>query len=124
MDKTELNIVIDELETQHDLTVADFQGVVQALHYLLPDDAAEGAHLAERLNATDDAILVADHAFPNWNVHIRGRTNDKDGHWRCTLRETDSSDSDAYIGTGKSPVLSQAVLAAVMRLAMAVHNDD
>ncbi len=124
MDKTELNIVIDELETQHDLTVADFEGVVQALHHLLPDDVAEGANLAERLNATDDAILVADHAFPNWNVHIRGRTNDKDGHWRCTLRETDSSDSDAYIGTGKSSVLSQAVLAAVMRLAMAVHNDD
>lgn len=124
MDKTELNIVIKELETQHDLTVADFEGVVQALHYLLPDDVAVGANLAQRLNMTDDAMLIADHAFPNWTVHIRGRTNDKDGHWRCTLRENDSRDSDAYIGTGKSPILSQAILAAVMRLAIATHHDD
>lgn len=124
MDKTELNIVIKELETQHDLTVADFEGVVQALHYLLPDDVAVGANLAQRLNMTDDAMLIADHAFPNWTVHIRGRTNDKDGHWRCTLRENDSRDSDAYIGTGKSAILSQAILAAVMRLAIATHHDD
>lgn len=124
MDKTELNIVIKELETQHDLTVADFEGVVQALHYLLPDDVAVGANLAQRLNMTDDAMLIADHAFPNWTVHIRGRTNDKDGHWRCTLRENDSRDSDAYIGTGKSPILSQAILAAVMRLAISTHHDD
>jgi hypothetical protein len=124
MDRTELNTVIEELETQHDLTVADFEGVVQAMHYLLPDDVATGANLAQRLNVTDDAMLVADHAFPNWNVHIRGRTNDKDGHWRCTLRENDSRDTDAYIGTGKSPVLSQAILAAIMRLAIAMHHDD
>ena len=124
MDKTQLNFVIDELESRHDLTVADFERVVQAMHHILPDDVATGSNLAQRLNVTDDAMLIADHAFPNWNVHIRGRTNDKDGHWRCTLRENDSRDSDAYIGTGRSAVLSQAILAAVMRLAMATHHDD
>ena len=124
MDKTELDVVIDRLETQHDLTVAEFEGVVRALHYLLPDDVAVGANLAQRLNATDHAMLIADHVFPNWAVHIRGRTNDRDGHWRCTLRENDRRDSDAYIGSGKSPVLSQAILAAIMRLAMLTHRDD
>jgi hypothetical protein len=34
------------------------------------------------------------------------------------LRENDSRDSDAAIGIGRSPVLGQAILAAVMRLAM------
>ncbi|MEH6738556.1 MAG: hypothetical protein V7695_08425 [Sulfitobacter sp.] len=124
MDKTQLNVVINELETQHDLTVADFETVVQAMHHILPDDVAVGADLAQRLNSTDDAMLIADHAFPNWYVHIRGRTNDKDGHWTCTLREKDGRDSDAYIGTGISPILSQAILAAVMRLGMATHRDD
>lgn len=123
MDKKQLNVVIDELETQHDLTVADFDTVVKAMHYILPDDVAVGSNLAQRLNASDDAILIADHAFPNWNVHIRGRANDKDGHWQCTLRENDTSDSDAYIGIGRSPVLSQAILAALMRLAIATHHD-
>lgn len=123
MDIEQLNTVIDMLETQHDLTVANFDEVVQAMHHILPDDVDIGLDLAARLNHTDDAILIADHAFPNWTVHIRGRTNQKDGHWRCTMRENDSRDSDAYIGTGKSPVLSQAILAAIMRLAMAVHRD-
>lgn len=124
MDKDQLKIVIDMLESQKNLTVADFDEVVQALHHVLPDEVAVGIGLAERLNHTDDAMLIADHAFPNWSVHIRGRTNEKDGHWRCTMRENDSRDSDAYIGSGKSPVLSQAILAAVMRLAMVLHRKD
>ena len=124
MENTELKVIIDQLETQRDLSVADFEGVVQAMHYLLPDDVAVGANLAQRLNATDDAMLIADHVFPNWVVHIRGRTNDHDGHWKCTLRENDSRDNDAYIGSGKSPILSQAILAAIIRLAMAMYDDN
>lgn len=123
MDKAQLNTVINMLETRHDLTVEDFEEVVQAMHHALPDDVAVGAGLALRLNNTDDAMLIADHAFPNWSVHLRGRANDKDGHWHCTLRENDSRDSDAYIGSAKSPVLSQAILAAVMRLAIAKHHN-
>lgn len=118
MDTKEFDVLLDQLETKSDMTVADFSAVVQALHYLLPDDVAAEAQLAGRLNETDDAMLIADHAFPNWSVNIHGRANDHDGHWRCTLREDDSRDSDKAIGIGRSPVLSQAVLAAVMRLAM------
>lgn len=118
MDKTELNKLVEQLETQHDMTVADFDGVAQALGYILPKVVPKAGNLAQHLNETDDAMHIADKAFPDWSVHIRGRTNDRDGHWTCTLRENDSRDADAYIGIGKSPVLSQAVLAAVFRLAM------
>lgn len=124
MEKNQIDTVIKKLETEHDLTVADFEKVVQAMHHIFPDDVAAGSNLALLLNSTDDAILVADHAFPNWNVHIRGRANDHDGHWRCTLRENDSRDSDAFIGMGRSPVLSQAILAAVIRLALVIHRHD
>lgn len=116
MKDPELDILIKALETEREISVADFDGVLHALSFLLP---AVKLPDAEHVNATDKAILIADDAYPNWSIHIRGRANDADGHWRCTLRESDSRDSDAAIGTGRSPVLGQAVLAAVMRLAMA-----
>lgn len=116
MKDPELDILIKELETDRDMSIADFDGVAHAIGFLLPDVALPGADL---LGTTDQAILIADDAYPNWSIHIRGRANDADGHWRCTLRESDSRDSDAAIGTGRSPVLGQAMLAAVIRLAMA-----
>lgn len=116
MKDPELDILIKELETEREMSIADFDGILHAIRFLLPEVTLPSA---DRIGTTDQAILVADEAYPNWSVHIRGRANDADGHWRCTLRESDSHDSDAAIGTGRSPVLGQAVLAAVIRLAMA-----
>jgi hypothetical protein len=115
MKDPELDILVKELETTRDMSIAAFDGVSRALGFLLP-----GMDLpnAEHIVLTDQAILIADDAYPNWSIHIRGRANDSDGHWQCTLRETDSRDSDAAIGIGRSPVLGQAILAAVIRLAM------
>lgn len=123
MKDPELSILIDELETQSDMSVADFEGVVHALSYLLPGKVSENA-TPQRIGTTDGAMLVADNAYPNWAVHIRGRANDRDGHWRCTLRENDGRDNDAAIGSGRSPILGQAVLAAVLRLSMVLKKDD
>lgn len=112
----ELDILIDGLESRPDMTDADFEGVVHALEFLVPGTVSEGLK-PQTVRTTDGALLVADDAYPNWSVHIHGRANDRDGHWRCTLRESDSRDNDAVIGQGRSPVLAQAVLAAVLRLA-------
>jgi hypothetical protein len=114
MKDPELDILIKELETVREISIADFDGVLHALAFLLPAVALPDA---SRIGTTDQAILIADEAYPNWSIHIRGRANDSDGHWRCTLRENDSRDSDAAIGTGRSPVLGQAILAALLRLA-------
>jgi hypothetical protein len=118
MKDPELDILINELESQTDLTMADYDGIAHALNYLLPDSVSDEATAPQRISTTDGAMLVADDAYPNWAVHIHGRANDRDGHWRCTLRESDIRDSDAAIGAGRSPVLSQAILAAVLRLSM------
>ena len=112
MKDPELDVLLKELETNAALSVAEFDGVIHALQFLLPKSDAVKGLTADYVGTTDHAMLVADNAYPNWSVHIRGRTNDKDGHWRCTLRETDSRDIDAAIGVGRSPVLAQAVLAA------------
>ncbi len=91
-------------------------------HILLPGKVSESA-TPQHISTTDGAMHVADDAYPNWSVHIRGRANDRDGHWHCTLRENDSRDNDAVIGLGRSPVLAQAILAAVLRLSMVLKND-
>ncbi len=122
MKNPELDLLIEELETRTDLTVADFDGVAHALTFLLPEAVGAEQNLAGHLGATDTAMHVADQSFPNWNVHIRGRANDKDGHWRCMLRESEGLDNDSIIGSGRSPVLAQAILAATLRLAMALKK--
>lgn len=123
MKDPELEILIDELETRADMTVADFDGVVHALAFLLPEKVSKGA-TPQSIGTTDGAMVVADDAYPNWAVRIHGRANDRDGHWHCTLRENDSLDNDAAIGAGRSPVLAQAILAAVLRLSMMLKKSD
>lgn len=117
MKDPELDVLIKELETRADMPVEDFAGVVHALNFLLPGKVAETA-TAERIATTDGAMHVADDAYPNWAVSIHGRTNDRNGHWRCSLRESDIRDNDSMVGAGRSPVLAQAILAAVLRLSM------
>ena len=123
MKNPELAIPIKKLEGCEAITMADFEGVVHALEYLLPDRATEGL-TAQGISTADGAMHVADDAYPNWAVHIRGRANDRNGHWRCTLREDDSRDNDAAVGLGRSAVLAQAILAAVLRLSMMLKKDD
>jgi len=116
MKDQELQILIDELEKRNDMSPAEFDGVAHALDYVLPDAVGGIKNLGQSIGSTDGAVLIVDHAYPNWNIHIRGRANDKDGHWQCTLREGDMRDNDAVMGAGRSPVLAQAILAAVFRL--------
>ncbi|MDF1872819.1 hypothetical protein [Vannielia sp.] len=117
MKDPELDLLIEELETRGDMPLADFGGVANALGYLLPDHLFDRL-TAEQISTTDGALLIADDAYPNWAVHIHGRANDRDGHWRCSLRESDSRDNDRVMGSGRSPVLGQAILAALLRLSM------
>lgn len=123
MKDPELDILIARLESERDMTDAEFEGVIHALEFLLPGKATQALR-PHSVRSTDGAIRVADDSYPNWAVHIHGRANDQNGHWRCTLRKDDSRDNDAVIGRGRSPVLAQAVLAALLRLAMYCKKDD
>jgi hypothetical protein len=116
MEDPELKMVLDQLETSRDMTLADLDGVAHALAYLLPELAGKGV-AAQAITTTDGVMQLVDDIYPDWSVHVHGRANDRDGHWRCTLRENDTGDDDAVIGTGRAPVLSQAVLAALLHVA-------
>ncbi len=118
MKDPELELLISQLEDRKDLSVADFDAVIHALTFLLPEKMSHIVATPQHICTTDGALIVADEAYPNWAVHIHGRANDKDGQWRCFLRESEVRDNDAVIGSGRSAVLAQAILAAVLRLSM------
>jgi hypothetical protein len=118
----ELDILINELESREAMTVAEFEGVVHALQYLLPGKATADL-TPQSIGTTDGAMQVADEAYPNWAVHIRGRANDRNGHWRCALRENDRHDNDKAFGSGASPVLAQAILVAILKLSMMLKKE-
>ena len=122
MKDQELQTLIDELETRSDLGPADYDGVGHALVFLLPEVADETKNLMEAVSSADGAIHVVDQAYPNWSIHIRGRANDKDGHWNCTLREGGMRDNDDVMGAGRSPVLAHAIIAAVFRLTASIKR--
>lgn len=123
MKDPELDILIGELEGRSDLTVADFDSVVRALAFLQPRTASQDEQAAQRIGTADGAMQLVDKAFPDWAVNIRGRAYGKHGQWHCALRENDSRDSDETVGQGQSPVLAQAILAAVLRLSMILRTD-
>ncbi|OAN77316.1 hypothetical protein A8B78_14400 [Jannaschia sp. EhC01] len=123
MKDPELDVLISQLETRSDLSIAEFDAVIGAFAFLLPGKLPENVATPQRAATTDGAMLIADEAYPNWTVHIHGRANDRDGHWHCTLRESDTRDSDAAIGSGRSAVLAQAILAATLRLTMILSKN-
>jgi hypothetical protein len=71
----------------------------------------------ESINTSDAAIHLIDVVAPGWSIHIAGRAQERDGHWRCTLRRSSSRDNDEFIGIGKGKVLLHALLAALLRTA-------
>lgn len=115
----ELDLLLASLEARHDLSVAELDGVTHALAFLLGDrfDAEHGK--PEHLSDTEMVIHIASAAFENGTISIHGRANDRDGHWRCTLSKDETADGDGHTGIGRSPVLSQAILSAILRISMA-----
>lgn len=116
MKDRELEILIEQLEQRDDLSSADYDGIVKALHYLLPDRFASARDLDRHVDTLDGALRCVSQAYPQWTVDIHGTAGAKGGHWRCTLREGDTADNDAAIGSGHASEPSRAVLAALFRL--------
>lgn len=114
MPNAELEALATEVERSADLPAGTAQRVADAVARLLP---AGRTVAAADLGSTDTVLHLADDALPDWSIKLKGRTTDRNGHWTCTLRQSDTFDNDMLIGIGKGPVLRLAVLAALVRLA-------
>ncbi|KPP93668.1 MAG: hypothetical protein HLUCCA08_05690 [Rhodobacteraceae bacterium HLUCCA08] len=85
---------------------------------------AVGAHLPRldqamirngALGGTDAVLMVIDHGLPGWSVAINGTASEADGHWVCTLRRSADDADEALIGSGHGPLLSNVLIAALLR---------
>ena len=98
-----------ELQYQPILSVADRQ--VVGLEALARWPSGDAGTTSDLIASAEDAGVICD-----LGRQLRGKAMEPDGHWRCTLRESASRDSDEFIGDGKGADLSSAILAAILRV--------
>ena len=75
------------------------------------------AHPELTSDPTEAVLRLVDHCLPGWTITLRGRATEPDGHWHCSLRESEARDSDAVIGIGTAPTVSLALLRALVSVA-------
>ncbi len=116
MDTPDLNNLADSLEDSKHLTPETSAAIVDVIRRVFPHETEWPKDRDPMIHSTDEIIHIVDEALPDWTIRLTGRTNDADGHWTCTLRKSDALDNDRFIGIGRAPVLSHAILAAMIRL--------
>ncbi|NNF70717.1 MAG: hypothetical protein HKN02_00825 [Rhodobacteraceae bacterium] len=82
--------------------------------------ALDGAETGEpvtidALMSTDAILHLTDLIVPGWAIQLKGRAIEPNGHWMCSLRRSETKDNDEFIGQGRAPILSNAILAATLR---------
>ena len=88
---------------------------VKALRQVFPTIPASlevDSGVVERLLHIVDTIL------PAWTIQLTGKALEPNGHWRCSLRQTRGSDEDEVIGLGTGAVVSLALVAAMLHVAL------
>ncbi len=108
---------LDALAAQVEDTHGPLQGpVAETAAAALSEHHADGTIDADAMASTDMILHLTDTVVPGWSIHLRGRAIEPNGHWNCTLRRNDARDNDEFIGRGKGPTLSSAILAALLRV--------
>lgn len=70
---------------------------------------------AGALGTVDAVLLLIDHDFRGWTLSMDGIASEINGHWTCALRKSAIHDNDAFLGVGKGPKLSNALLGALLK---------
>ena len=122
MGETELNALIQKLESAEPFGHRDKEDVADAIDALIPDRSIWPEAREDRTESADVALHVAEKLFPNWHVKLTGTTSAAHGHWVCELRKSATQDDDEVIGVGTSPVLAHAIFAACLKLAAQQHH--
>ena len=86
-------------------------------HAITAINKASGGKSIERaaLDSTDEVLALIYAIRPGWSVSMKGVARLPNGHWRCTLRRSQERDNDEYLGVGRGPTLSHALLAALLK---------
>lgn len=116
MSKAELKALEERVDEAGDLGEALLRDAAGALASVFPQVPAHPEVLSE---PTEGVLHLIDRCLPGWDIVLHGRATEPNGHWNCILRESDSSDDDAVIGTGQAPTVALAALEALLAVAVA-----
>jgi hypothetical protein len=110
-----INALLDRASAARTLDAGLLHDVANALRPIFP----KAPNLPEALSDPTEAVLhLIDRCLPTWTISLTGKAIEPDGHWRCYLRETTGRDDDAVIGHGQAPVVTLALLQALLRVAV------
>ena len=108
-----------------DKTLAAMAAEIEGALELSPDLAARtcevlGGICGEEidpgaLDSTDRVLTILYKTKPGWTISAAGTVHLPNGHWSCTLRNSDTRDNDEYLGIGKGPTLPHSLLAALLK---------
>ena len=105
-----------QVETASALDGALARSVQDCLRAVFPAQAQAG-QIPDGIAGSSDLIeALVTAALPGWHFSIHGRAR-AHGPWTCTLRRSGADDADEVLGSGEAPHLSQALLAALLRVA-------
>ncbi len=74
---------------------------------------AASADLVEQVRRLVHGLL------PAWSIRLTGEATGPDVHWHCSLHENRDSDEDELIGLGSGATVGLALVAALLRVALA-----
>lgn len=116
MTKSEIERLINEVETAAALDRAVLGRTVEALRLVFPNTPSS---LAATSDLVDQVLYLVGTVLPTWTIQLTGKAMVQDGHWRCSLRETRGSDEDEMIGLGSGAAVGVALVAALLRVTLA-----
>jgi hypothetical protein len=115
MTKPGIERLIGQIEAASSLDAKTLAQGCDLLRQVFPQAPAS----LETTPASAEAILhLVDVILPNWTIQLTGKAMEPDGHWRASLRESRGSDEDEMVGLGAAATVAQALIAALLRVAL------
>ncbi len=119
--KTEaLANTVEQIKKAKTLDIKLLVQAIEAMEQAFPKENYASAKQLVDFEPTEAVLHLIEEHLPEWAITLKGRADEVDGNWTCTLRKTDAHDDDAFIGIGSGPTLSLALLMAVLRASI-VH---
>lgn len=107
--------VVEQVKKAETLDIKLLVQAIGAMEEAFPKENFSDAKQLVDFEPTEAVLHLIEEHLPEWAITLKGRADEVDGNWTCTLRKTDAHDDDAYIGIGSGPTLPLALLMAVLR---------
>lgn len=115
MTKTDIQNVMQRVKGASALDGALLAEASDALRRVFPSLPVQSQ---SALEPVETVLHLIDMALPGWSIQMTGKATEPDGHWRCSLRETRGSDEIEIVGLGAGPGVAQALLEALLDVAL------